>query len=88
MPLPPVAGSKEFDAKCETCKAVRTFGEFSRERRKMAPGRGEMAGGIQFELEFSFRCKTCGWRTDKLMDTTGTLHKWNGRTHATMKPGK
>jgi hypothetical protein len=84
MATPPPA--KTFEARCETCKAVRSFEEFSRERRRLAPQRGELAGGIQFDLEFSFQCRTCGWRADKLIDAVGVLHKWNGRVHATFKP--
>lgn len=75
-----------FDASCEQCKQVREFQEFSRERRV---AKGEMAaarGDYKFDLEFSFRCKTCGWRTDKILDKQGVLHKWSGQKHVTFKP--
>jgi len=74
-----------FPAPCEKCNAVRAFDEFSRERRV---AKGEMAaarGDYKFDLEFAFRCGTCGWRTEKILDAAGTLHKWSGKKHVTFK---
>jgi hypothetical protein len=72
-----------FQARCEKCGAVREFEEYTRERRRMTSSRGD----FQFDREYSFRCRTCGERADKLVDVQGQLHKWSGNKHVTFKPG-
>lgn len=74
-----------FEAKCDGCNKVTGFEEFTRERRV---AKGEMAaarGDYKMDLEFSFRCSACGWRTPKIVDKVGVLHKWNGSKHASFK---
>ncbi|HVL49822.1 MAG TPA: hypothetical protein VM889_14800 [Candidatus Thermoplasmatota archaeon] len=72
-----------FTAPCETCGAKREFEEFHREKRRMTSTRGDFA----FDHEYAFKCKTCGSRYDKLVDTQGNLHKWSGNRHVSYKPG-
>lgn len=72
-----------FQAECVKCNAVREFGEFTREKRRMTSTRGD----FQFDREYAFRCAVCGDRTDKLVDTDGILHKWSGNRHVSFRSG-
>ncbi len=75
----------EFQAECDQENKVTTFTEFSRERRLVGSDRAALAGEFKTIMEYTFRCTTCGLRTDKLLDTAGVLHKWQGNRHVMMK---
>jgi hypothetical protein len=72
---------KTFNAECAQCDEVRTFEEFSRERRLVKSSEAMARGDFKFEWEFKFRCTTCGMREDKLVDVDDVLHKWQGSQH-------
>ncbi|HET6405283.1 MAG TPA: hypothetical protein VFH78_11600 [Candidatus Thermoplasmatota archaeon] len=80
-PLPP----KTFRAECPKCDKVAEHEEFFRERRSIGSAQAAQRGDFKTMHEYSFRCKACGQRNEKLVDEQGVLHKWQGNRHTMMK---
>ena len=78
---------RSFQGECPKCNKVTTHEEFFREKRAAKSEQAANRGDYKTIHEFSFRCTTCGNRHEKIMDTGGKLHKWNGNKHVTMHVG-
>ncbi|HWG91399.1 MAG TPA: hypothetical protein VNZ52_11185 [Candidatus Thermoplasmatota archaeon] len=74
-----------FTAPCEKCGKDRAYEEFFRERRVAESDRAARTGEVRRVQEYRFRCTGCGSLEEKVLDTSGVLHKWTGNRHVTMK---
>lgn len=81
MTTPP----KSFEAECAACDKVAPHEEFFRERRVAQSERAARSGEFSRREEWAFRCTACGARHEKVLDTGGHLHKWQGNRHQMMK---
>lgn len=81
MSAPP----KTFQGECPKCDKVATHEEFFRERRSAQSPQAAARGEFRAMEEYAFRCNACGGRSDKVLDTSGVLHKWQGHRHIMMK---
>lgn len=75
-PAPKSGGSVQ--AKCPSCNKLGLHTEGMKERRR---------ADFSSDVFYFFECPNCKARTDKLLDETGTLHKWTGNRHTAYKPG-
>lgn len=73
-----------FTAPCARCGKDQTFEEFFRTRRSAQSARAARAGEYATFEEYRFRCTGCGVLEEKLVDSSGVLHKWTGNRHLTL----
>lgn len=85
MSSPAAAPPKKFRAECPKCEKVGEHEEFFREKRSIGSAQAAARGDFKTMHEYSFRCLACGQRNEKLLDTDGHLHKWQGNRHTIMK---
>lgn len=85
MPAAMSVPARVFQAECPKCEKVSEHEEFFRERRAAGSPQAAARGEFKAMEEYSFRCRSCGQRSEKLLDEQGVLHKWQGHRHVTMK---
>jgi hypothetical protein len=76
-----------FRGECPHCDKVTEHEEFYREKRAARSEQAANRGDYKTVHEWAFRCKTCGFRHEKILDEAGKLHKWNGNRHVVMDVG-
>lgn len=75
----------KVQAECPKCEKVAEHDEFMRESRRAKSPQAAARGDYKPMMEYAFRCTACGARNEKLLDTSGVLHKWQGNRHITMR---
>lgn len=87
MTAPGAAPPKKFQGECPKCDKLTEHEEFFRERRGAKSPQAAARMDFKVMEEYSFRCTSCGQRNEKILDTAGNLHKWQGNRHITMHVG-
>lgn len=85
--MPDAPPARKFRGECPKCDKMSEHEEFFREKRAAGSPQAAARGDFKTMHEYSFRCLACGQRNEKILDDQGTLHKWQGNRHITMKVG-